>query len=65
MCAVIKPYNYFFKYTKLLPALIGFLLIGCQSIPDKARIALKKSESNRVELEKVIQHYKNLGSTRS
>lgn len=63
MCGTIKLYDYFFKCIKLLLALIGFLFIGCQSISDKTQEALKKSGSNRVELEQTIEHYKNAMDT--
>ena len=41
--------------------ILSFLLLSCKSTSSKLEISLQKAGTNRIELEKVIEHYKHSG----
>ena len=49
------------KILKLLLMVSFLLVVSCKPIPQEVQLVLEKAGSNRVELEKVIDHYKISG----
>lgn len=48
-------------FIMLLCGYIGIILFSCTNIPSDVSLALEKAGNNRIELEKVLKHYKTTG----